>query len=481
MRRYFIFLILGMLSSVSCLKDTGNYKTTPVILPDIYIVNYNSHRLGDRVELIPEIDFKSLDSTQFSYQWIIENGIMDTIQVSKSRNLDYIINLSPGHYNVHFRIIHKEGGYFAWYTINLEVINPFSSGLIALVETPEGGDLSHFFFQENLVSDCIYSRINGRTLPLPINNFSGIHYFDERYGDPYLFLTHNEGTDIIDGNTFLYEKSLREIIQFPPADPVQLQSIVTGPYTIAIINKQLYFAEFNRQMPRFVSPMFEDYQAAPFALGLYSDKTNFVIYDNKHNRFLRANAYNSRLSPYSPSQEASQTPAFDLRNIGDSVLYGGYTTNNHFLFVLRTNEGAIKCVTISESPHLDAANLILDISQAPEIDQAKVFLSHQFFPIVIYATDRKLYSINYVTGTNTLMYTYPPGIEIADMKCFGSHNGSPFYFFSTQDIAIGYNEGEVGGVDTFFILPDGKLWENEPYDSMKGSSKILKIYPKFDY
>ena len=126
------FVILSMFIGIaSCAGDDGNYdyvQTNEVSISGMES-SYNVEQFANLIITPNLISSGNFDVNDYEYLWYIYmiKGTDDPDTLSHERNLNAVINGSPGEYNLVYQVKDKQTGLFYMQCSNVHVVNSFST------------------------------------------------------------------------------------------------------------------------------------------------------------------------------------------------------------------------------------------------------------------------------------------------------------------------------------------------------------------
>lgn len=132
-----------MVTGIACTEDKGNYDYTPLNklvvngIKETYVVEVDS-MLSIPVDISGSEGFREDDYDYVWYAWRTSvEKVPDTLSVKKDLNVKLLLDV--GEYILRYVITEKASGVFFESKINLNVINKYSKGVMALSRI-EGDD-----------------------------------------------------------------------------------------------------------------------------------------------------------------------------------------------------------------------------------------------------------------------------------------------------------------------------------------------------
>ncbi|WEK37025.1 MAG: PKD-like family lipoprotein [Candidatus Pseudobacter hemicellulosilyticus] len=458
---YICYSLSLLVLLASCLKDKGNYSYTTV--PALYVdtvgkqTRFEVYQSQDKLHIEPAVVYEG-DVSQLTHLWRLyaANNAFDTL--SKRAVVDTVITRPPGTYTVEYEATDRTGlKALMQYTVVVTSATP--SGWMVAYENAEGNtdvDLirSALFMtgSPDVVLRNIYSGRNGAALPgKPVS----VLYVTTGLG--YLF-TNTTGVKV-QNTDFAFAQNFSQIflLNNPPA-VVKPEAFWLGSFNQGILvnNGDVYWASENSLIGK-VTVDAKGYRAAPFVYQQYAKQGGF--YDQLNRRFIIIEQQTSQATTFT---NASGSARFNLNNIGKELLFieRGFGQNDNPVdpykyAIFRDPDGAGRYLYVINfqapaSPDVAA----IDISSAPDIQDARFYAVGNLGPAAFYGTSSKVYNYQVNSAGNSITtpvvgFTAPAGEEITCMKLFKGHgtfgvgaptaNDSKFMYVAT------WNEGQQQG------------------------------------
>ncbi len=309
-----------LLWSIGCTEDKGNYDYTP--LNDLTIGGFEkSYTVEQSERLSIAADIKGaegFDASRYDYLWYAwrVNNAAAPDTLSQEKNLDVEIGIAVGNYNLRYLVTDKETGVYYTMETDLNVINSYSAGVVAL-SSVEGKANVTFINAKNRVTENAYQTANGEVAG---NNPVGVFYTggsENVIGT--LVVATMEGSKVVDPSDFSEMMSFSDFFYFTPQNQVMQELCKSDwgydEYVIVggrIHNRMLAFAD--NLFQKYDIEMKGDYEAAPFSMYESSD---FFFYDQKGKRFLFASSYKNPIPVEKPT-----SGDFDPTDMKATMTYG---------------------------------------------------------------------------------------------------------------------------------------------------------------
>lgn len=450
-----VLLLLG-----ACYKDKGNYDYKEV--PALYVdtagtqTRFEVFQSQGKVTIDPKLVYEG-DAARLSHQWrlYVSSGVFDTL--SRSRQIDVTIARPPGTYTLEYEAVDSSGRK-ALMQYTVVVVPPVPSGWMVAYETAGGTDVDVIRAPEFLagvrdtVMRNVYSERNGAPLPgKPVS----IYYLTTAF--THLYTT--QGGEKLQNTDFGFVQNYKQLFLLgnPPAPPAP-QNFSPGTFNQGMLvdNGSVYWSAENMYVGK-VSIDARGYEAAPFVYYQYAKQGGF--YDQLNKRFIMVEQQTSQASLYANANAAAR---FNLNNIGKHLVFieRGFGENpspapdpyKYAVFKDVSGNGRWLYVINTQQPSTPDVAAV-DITTAPDIQDAQFFAVSNLGPAMLYGTTQKVYNFQ-VNWTNNaisvpaLAFQAPAGEEITCMTMlkglgnFGTGSviadiDSRFLYIATWDATAG--------------------------------------------
>lgn len=482
------FLLVVAVFLSSCLKDKGNY--TYKELPQFYIdtvgqpVSFQVNQNGV-VKIDPKIVFDG-DERKLKFLYFIHGAdprSHDTI--STERNLNYKTDRAPGTYTIRLEVS-QENGVTTFMPFTMQVLPAFSAGWMVMYESndqPGSTDIDIIRSPKFLGSgaDTVYrnafSIYNEKLLPgLPR---------DVYYGGPGVMVSTTGTALSLDITDFKVMQSYEDLFPYPHPDPATHKTFMRmlNGQTYLIAGSTIYWSSGNVFVGEVLISGGGKLDLAPFIYPELGENGGF--YDPATRRFLK-HSQNSTFATAYPDAAGTVVngvttpPLFNLNNIGKDILFVDKTAGRsvasndaYKLAIFKDVNGAGRYVYVFDTgtESTNPGVKLLDITSAPEIQDAKFYATPNVGRMVMYATSTTLYGFTYsalgdyttagnVYNTPAPVFTAPAGEEITCLKLNKTINSASATTAEPRDLFIAtWNAAaKVGHVYHFIVNEaEGKL------------------------
>lgn len=434
-------VLLLVIVTHSCFEDTSSLDLNTIQGVEIDTTGVSSFSVYqfDNLKVEPNLSYEGLTESQLSYEWKINLVPNDTIYqvLSDTRNLDSEIAFpptNPGYYHqLVYTVTDVDTDLKYIMTWPLTVLNNIGEGIV-VAETADGTttDISHIMsaavttdFEGESVKHHVYSKINGTTIP---GLTKQLKYYQIYGKNAVLGITDNmiyriEPLDYTLAGT---NNDLFYVAE-PTYNPQALGQVYQG--SLLINDGKLtstYFGASQKFGTSFSSSYtVPDIIAAnpianpPVTINYYSEDIDKFVYQPSITSFGDRNRYEIPANPIGAFDPATQTNMVNLA--------AGTGTNGDFRHLLKNEStGAIGLYIfdggVSVYPDIIPPSPIAfyDLTNAPDIAQAKSFVFLDDQKVMYYATDNKIYAVLYATSTAVIQerYSVPTGEELTVMQIY---------------------------------------------------------------
>lgn len=451
--KYYIglFLVLmGYASIWSCKKNQEfNYKDLNELeirdSANLSVVQF------DTLKIDPQIVQSKPAGEGFTYQWKFYptepiDGI-DPKVIATTRALSTVIAYPPlkKNYTLEYKVTNSATGVSTFKIYNIEIKGVFSEGWM-VTSTVNGNAQLGFIRSDYRVFYNPPADVNQTTFPgnavgaYPYYNNSGsrfgVTFFTDQGG--YRF---NASDFLTSGKSTASFKPVKDKLDFAVSKFTTEEYIVNdgGLYAASMFNDptnitytERFVGDYNLFPKVFTSTMFATY-----------------FYDNKYKRFMYVPFANFNLFPAFGSAAA----AFDIGNTGMlmvGAMDGAKSSSDEYFFIMQDSNGdRFLYSLLGATPGLNQK-----IMNSPEIGSAKSFAASLALRQLYYSTDNSIYLYDILSNSSRLLYTFPSGVQIKQIKLDQS---------DSKTLLVATNQSAGGSVYFFKINNQGRLF-NGTYD-----------------
>jgi hypothetical protein len=494
-----LFLLLWV-GNGSCKKDTGNYDYIDIVMPSVanagLEANYTIKQNADFI-IHPVVDYAG-DTSNLQYRWITyvrglisPAGIADTISTAK--NLNVKLTHVPGTYYVELIVIDTQTGVRVNTRANLTVSAGMESGWLVLHSTQQKSEVD-FIVSTAIQANAVPSRERNlftSTQGAPLDGVGRFISQTRRASSDFNFINVGTSTHFQRNHGFTFRFINKDQQLFRRALPsMQPQAhVANSTYEFYINDGQLYTGVLSTiQDSYYTGPFRGNYYLEPHMTFHNYNIYGALVYDRQARKFQYTTANTNTELNLIDFRAPVTGSLFDLRDMKDSLLYMETGFQNHsYAFFKKATGAAYRLVAINVSK-ADDGNLAVadyDLSYATAIDQARFFDVGSIGPVALYATDKRIYRLDYLGGASHLMFDgFEPNETITSMKLFKAYlnaNNTPADFQQTNNtvLYVATWNGTEGKVYEFAINPASGVLNPTPLQVYHGFGQVKDMAFKF--
>lgn len=461
-------MLLAMILAFSCKKEEGKekYKTINNLTIETPAESSLIRSLNDSLIITPILKESNPVGDAYSYSWTINDSV-----VSVQKDLRMLVNLPVKvGYGVVFKATNKTTGVQALYQYTLEVKGTYYAGWF-VAHNQEGHARFSFIRADDFVFNNPIEEINKKAYPgtaLAIYHALGSR---GSTSSGYLFAFTSQGVWRFDRDNLKQIQDISDIVPSFAGFPLTSKPFQADvpPYQldqVLILNGGVYLGPGpftgDYELGTFDELSAGDYELYPGAFFLAAVSPSYY-YDNKFKRFMILPQQSNVLGV-----AAATTGSFDFRAVGRTML--GYDTGNtssreyYFIMSDATNVRYLMSALASGSGTVPGINQRID---GPDINLATKFVTSSVQKQMYYAAGNKIYLYNILTNITQLIYSFPTGYVIKDMRKSGNTR-----------IVVATNSGAAGEVYYFDLTAVGDFVNNTHAKKYTGFGDILQISPR---
>lgn len=432
--RIYVVALLTLLAAASCKKDLGNYdyREIPTLKIDTAgIPNQYTVRLAvEELVIQPKITYTG--NGHLDYYWIAEPDVMnmsfmDTLSTTEElrTSIHLPISNAAGH-NLFFKVVERETGNMDLVQFRLRVIGATGVGLAIAHELDGTSDFDLISVDEDEVRiRNIHQSINGSRLKGSPTGLGTV-------GQNNLFMfTTDQEMSLMTSEGLVRQFADREIFGMLQVDVLKPEAFAYRAMTVNYLlnNGKVYVNFVGNTSPGLMTQMLvtadgSDYRMAPL---MYIGGSGAIFFDQLGKRFLQIGlAVGS--NTFEAVREASPTARFSLHHIDRKFLYGkkGFSlysgalgqlnTTLYAYFADHNGPGRYMYIAGMQSP-FNPDFALIDLTNAPDIQNARFYDVLETAPAIYYATAQKLRLLVTNAPVNEyvdrgVQFTAPHGEEI---------------------------------------------------------------------
>ncbi|WP_205945207.1 PKD-like family lipoprotein [Pedobacter hiemivivus] len=476
---YQVFCIMALTIILqACKKEDKNftYQKVNQILVKTSDSVFTIKQL-DKLKITPQLEESVPGSGPYTYEWSVystknyqvNNLPSKSITLSKEKNLDKIIDLSPDSYYLQYTITDTRTGIKTFKRFSLTVNGTFYEGWFVM-SNKAGKAMVSFIRKDDEVFVDPIRELNGAVLQgkglsvysAVISKMTQINVFTDQ--GVYRFNADDLKLNGNTGDLFLANHVWRE--PYYTLNSINTdQFIVNDGEVYATLTPN--FGDVGKYSEKFSGPS-NGYNAFPYLIS--GSKFYTVFYDNLNKRFLQT-SYNDRtLNTFGTTVGA----AYDLNNVGKTMIAGDKGAGSEYYAIMKDNNGYYfySIMPAKASP----AESMQPIKNSPDIELATSFSSSSVVKQIYYGAANKVYVYDILANASRLVYQFPENTKIKDLEMLKNKAWSKVVdaSFDKRLVVATYNgvEGEVYYLD---LSPTGDVTNNTYSKKIGGFGDIVQI------
>lgn len=486
----YIYVIATCIFFAGCYKDKNNYIVDEVNEVQITTASedYAVMQLSE-LEIETEVTSSIHDRDNYTYEWKViapKEGNDYTGRVSYSevlsttKDLKEVIFTPAGKYVLLYTITNASTGIKNFKAFNLTVNSGFYKGLVVGYQKDnkaemgfirEDGELGYDLIQ-TLSEDALQGDLQ-KVNTLIVNSL-------RRIG-----ITTSTNHYQVDADEFKILQSKNSLFNTSPVrfensyfGGNKMGAPYYGPSDVYYINNGKLQADMGPDFGGSMAGMYSqefyyasgDYNLFPFLFNGNGAATIY-FYDNLNGKFLQT-GYNARTLTDVPKHV---TDSFDPSTVKKKAVAAMLGYDSNVYYVMQDGSDYYIYTMIQYNAYKAGASQMVNLANAPDFSQARIFDSRSDQRFIYYAVDNKLYLYNLVTNSANLVLTLSTGDEIADIHVYKTN----MWQNTTDDdfnkrIYIASNRAGKGTVYQYGLLADGTL-SNSSEKVFEGFGQIVDI------
>lgn len=464
--KYFLKLSLAVLIMLTfaCRKDNQSFKYEPI--NDIKITDTKtSFTLPqlDSLIITPTLAETLPAGDSFTYSWKIDSNV-----IAESKNLRIKVTLSPGTYQMIYKVTSNRNGIFTLQRYTIIVTGAYPDGWY-IVNNKNGKGKVSLIRTDDVIFDNPMEVANNKSYPgkaLALYNFGKggfFYYFTDQ--NAYRF-NMNDWLELGDKSSVL--PGLATPLPFKTA-PVFMMN--TSKFEQFIVADGGLYVGISGTNSDNVKPLTQripgNYDLFP---GVFPSTFNLTyFYDNTTMRFMQMEIL-SRFLKYAPATTTT-SDSFDMANVGKKMIAydRGVTTLGdegiEWYYIMEDSAGRY-LMSITSDSNNSATGVNQKMENSPEIGSATNFATSSILKQLYYTVDNKVYLYDMLAQSARLIYTFPGSYVIKDIEMLRS---------TSKQLVIGVNNGTAGEVYYFDINGQGQFSNNTYTKKFTGFGEIVQV------
>lgn len=462
------------IAMAGCYKDKGNYDY--IDINEVSITSDSSAIVvlqQDTLRINVQLKQSMPDAAGLTYEWVFyaANGTpLERRQLGTGKNLTAMISEKPGNYNLDYFVTDKKTGVSFQKRFSISVESAFGEGWMVLEENGGTTDIGLVTRGKKIFKN-IYSTSNkGQKLPAGARDISIIQYRGQE-----IYILSPADMVQVDYVDFTKIKRFDQFFYDAPAPKPEGNYLLGGSDKVMYNNGLVYTASTVLPPPyTFGLPLIGagegPYYMEPYPI--YSVSEGKFFYDRISQRFFRAGPYDIELSPCPQFDPAAD--AYNMNNIGKKLLYAEHNVTDMHNLLFKNNNNDSLFIYVLDAGIPNPAVAKYDVTGLPGLLGADHYRMSKTLTYLYYSNGNKVYKLDILAQTSTLLYTFPAGTQVADMKMYFNWKD-----FDDADndrlIGIATNEAGHGKLYYFPLAVTGNFEGNTYRTVFDGFGKINGI------
>jgi hypothetical protein len=373
----------------------------------------------DRLSIHPTVTPADRD---YDYFWTVTPASatwgtkVDTI--SRSRDLDYPVNMALGTYKLRFCATDRTTGIFAYKEYDLQVTTDMASGWWVLKSEGDSTDVD--YFNDGKTKYDIIKATNGRHLAgkaVGLNYTSYYWIFNANSGKDLtasaVFLASEHDLAVVDYFTGRFYRDYDQLFIDKPANKT-VKAIFQGPSdTHVVVGEQVYSMYHSRYdiYSQFVTKAGGQYDLSPLH---HAAASLPVLYNRANTSFCTVQRSSTALEYFKDGTPANRNTGMDLLYIGGQTTQTWTQGDGALAIMKKQGTDNYYLYTLNGQPYDTNSNPITKqetLSASMGLVKANLMALNQNNRIVYYALNNKLYAANLDNGQETLQDIQPAAGE----------------------------------------------------------------------
>lgn len=416
----------------ACVDDTTNKdfnELNEVIIEGIDD-EYTDVYVDNTLSIHPTVKTTFNTDADLKYFWITYDKstryVADTL--SKEKNLDVVIRLTPGEHTVKFKAVSETTNIYYEKEFTVNVVNEFTNGLMILAETDNKAVLDFWIPSKDEVVTDVYGKLNnGDVLGSNPKRVYYNKYSTDVTSEVLVMCQDGEGGKVLDNITMAKRRDYKDMFFGTIPQVIKPQAYYKSSMREYLVDNGLvYDRATNSTTPDVTVKPNLVVQGSTYAI---ADNANFVdeetlgsrvvLYDNQNKCFYSVmNISTAFLTKVSKTRSFTYVNGgfFNPDEVGMECLYAGLTARSstdgkEYLGVFEAENGERHLLRMgigfytNETPASYFKDLANDVLSCDNIANANTFAaSAQFSGYLFYAAGSKIYIYNSASATGSEVY-----------------------------------------------------------------------------
>ncbi|AOM79357.1 PKD-like family lipoprotein [Pedobacter steynii] len=461
--------MLALLSFAGCVKDENIFELKTLNTLSIQTAtDAYSVTQSERLVIAPAVKESLPEGTVYKYEWKLSSTatgveVKDTL-ISDKKDLDVAINVKSGNYYLRYYITDTKTGLVTIKQFTLAVNGFYNLGWMIASNKGEKGMVSFIREADQQLILNAPEAANGKTY----GKAKGI-YNAALLNMPEVLYFSDQGVFAFDANNFKLLRTTMDLFgrnMTFGTNPYYIQAPLESDQYI-INNGNIYgtlgpywynigFGEFYADLGTYSERFEGNYALFPLGMPQTTGSSTY-FYDNNSKKFMLVTYGTRTINPTTGNSfNATSNPlGFNLaESTGKTMVGGDYLNGGEHVCVVKDNSNEYYIYTLrsNTSPF---AGITQKIENSPDIQKSIAYATSTLYRHMYYAAENKIYLYDIINNSSRLVYTFPLGYQIKDLKMFkreGTRNvrsaADPMH---NKRLVAAVNTGVAGEGEVYFL------------------------------
>lgn len=474
-KKYFLKTLIAGLAGIlvlACHKDNQQYKYRDINNLTIEETNESSRftvSVNDSLIIIPNLRESDPVGDEIIHEWRMDDSL-----VSTNEHLRILVDQEVGSHTVFYKATNTNTGVQALQQYYVTVRGTYYSGYY-IAHNKNGKAEFSFLRADKVLFANPFEQVNqksygGKALSLVYS----IESPTASSGTGSVVAWTSDNAWRFDGNSL---KEIHDVSTWFPAF-TDFPLTQKGDIFAGLVDQVLIFeggihggsgslfgsvntSSFSSRYPG-------DYDVFPAIFPLRYLTTTY-FYDNNHKRFL-AMAGQQRSVTVAPAT----TGAFNMADVGLTMIDSdGTGDNGNTEFYYLMGDGNARWLlhnynTAFLGQGVPSVGIKQQMLNSPDIERATIISASATLKHIYYAADNKVYLYDILSNSARLLYTFPAGYSVKEMKRALPDAESPY-------LAVAIDNGTAGEIYFFNLEGDGSFTDDTFSEKFEGFGEIVSM------
>lgn len=440
-------LLLYMMLFVcwACVDDTTNdsFNTLNDVTIEGIQDKYDNVYVDNMFSIHPTLKTTLNTEADLSFFWIAYNksSYYNADTLSKEKNLDVMIHLTPGEHTMKFKAVSTVTHIYYEKEFTVNIVNEFTNGLMILAESDGNAVLDFWIPGKDEVVTDVYGKLNdGDVLGTHPKRIYFNKYQTDEISEVLVMCQDGEGGKILDNITLTKRREYKDLFFGVTPEKIVPQAYYKGFMREYLIDNGLAYDRATNSVPP--SATVKPSLAVQGSTYEIADNANFIddedmvsrmiLYDNQNTCFYALmNISTAFLTKVTKTSGFTYVDGgfFSPDKVGMKCLYAGITSRSssgdkEYLGVFETPEGERHLLKMGIGFYVELTpdsyysyfkDLGNEVLSCENIATANSFTTSALFSgYLFYAAGSKIYVYNSASSTGGMVYDFQKDAEAGD-------------------------------------------------------------------